>query len=114
MEDDVEFADYGILITLAAVNAGFALVATGTMPGAHGFGYLATAGDANGSFNVTGDLTVGYGNVDVNSMILGYQEHSNKVDTTALYGNEPYLGYCRGTLTVTNGGVGNGLVLIAV
>jgi autotransporter-associated beta strand protein len=58
---------------------------------------------SNQTPNVQGDLTVGYGNVDVNTAVLGYQEHSNKVDWTTLYGAQPYLNYCQARLVLTNG-----------
>ena len=65
---------------------------------------------SNQSPNVQGDLTIGYGVVDANTVVLGYQEHSNKVDwTSAPYHAQPYLNYCEGRLVVTNGGVGNNL-----
>ncbi|MDD1748596.1 MAG: hypothetical protein LUO89_01850, partial [Methanothrix sp.] len=51
------------------------------------------------------ELTVGRGIMDVNTAILGYQEHSNKVDwTSPPYNAQVYRGYCRAGLTVTNGG----------
>ncbi len=59
---------------------------------------------SNQSPNVQGDLTFGDGVVDANTMVLGFQEHSNKVDWTSLYGASPYLNYCQGRLVVTNGG----------
>jgi len=59
---------------------------------------------SNQTPNVQGDLTIGRGIVDVNTAILGYQEHSNKVDWTTLFGYQPYLNYCQGRLFVTNGG----------
>jgi len=63
---------------------------------------------SNQTPNVQGDLTIGYGNVDVNTVVLGYQEHSNKVDWTTIGGAQPYLNYCQGRLVLTNGGVGSG------
>lgn len=59
---------------------------------------------SNQTPNVQGDLTFGRGNVDVNTAILGFQEHSNKVDWTSLYGASAYLNYCQGRLLLTNGG----------
>lgn len=58
---------------------------------------------SNQSVNVTGDLLVGKGIVDVNTAILGFQEHDGKTNWTAM-GAEAYLGYCRGSLVLTNGG----------
>ena len=58
---------------------------------------------SNQSPNVQGNLTVGSGIVDANSVWLGCQEHSNKVDWTTLYGAQAYLNYCQGNLLVTNG-----------
>ena len=59
---------------------------------------------SNQAPNVQGDLTIGYGKVDVNTVVLGYQEHSNKVDwTSAPYHAQPYLNYCEGRLVLTNG-----------
>ena len=50
-------------------------------------------------------LIMGRGTIDVNTAILGFQEHSNKVDwTSAPYNAQVYRGYCRGELIVTNGG----------
>jgi autotransporter-associated beta strand protein len=59
---------------------------------------------SNGTPNVQGDLYIGRGIVDVNTAILGYQEHSNKFDWTSAYGAQAYLNYCQGRLYVTNGG----------
>ena len=59
---------------------------------------------SNGSPNVQGDLYIGKGIVDVNTAILGFQEHSNKIDWTTLDGFAPYLNYCQGRLWITNGG----------
>jgi autotransporter-associated beta strand protein len=59
---------------------------------------------SNQSPNVQGDLTFGNGTVDVNTMILGFQEHSNKVDWTTIGGAQAYLNYCQGRLVLTNGG----------
>jgi autotransporter-associated beta strand protein len=55
--------------------------------------------------NVQSDLTIGKGIVDVNTAILGFQEHT-KPDWTAIGGGttQPYLNYCQGRLVVTNGG----------
>jgi autotransporter-associated beta strand protein len=61
---------------------------------------------SNQTPNVQGDVTVGYGNVNVNTAILGFQEHSNKIDWTTLDGASPYLNYCEGRLVLTNGGTG--------
>ena len=65
---------------------------------------------SNHTVNVTGDLTIGRGTVDVNTAILGFQEHVGKTNWYALDSTQPdnaYLGYCRGTLVVTNGGTFN-------
>ncbi len=59
---------------------------------------------SNQSPNVQGDLIIGNGVVNVNSMYLGDQEHSNKVDWTTLYGAVPYLNYCQGRVVLTNNG----------
>ena len=60
---------------------------------------------SNQSPNVQGDFTMGAGIVDVNTAILGFQEHSNKVDWSAnASGAQAYLNYCAGTVTVTNSG----------
>ncbi|HEY1719301.1 MAG TPA: autotransporter-associated beta strand repeat-containing protein [Verrucomicrobiae bacterium] len=53
--------------------------------------------------NIQSDLTVGKGVVDVNTAILGFQEHT-KPDWTLIGGGQPYLNYCEGRLVVTNGG----------
>ncbi|HTB82258.1 MAG TPA: autotransporter-associated beta strand repeat-containing protein [Candidatus Sulfotelmatobacter sp.] len=58
---------------------------------------------SNQTPNVQGDLYFGNGAVDVNSMYLGDQEHSNKVDWTSM-GGAAYLNYCQGRLWLTNGG----------
>jgi autotransporter-associated beta strand protein len=59
---------------------------------------------SNQTPNVQGDLFIGKGTVDANTMILGYQEHNGKTNWTDLYGAAPYLNYCQGRLFVTNGG----------
>jgi autotransporter-associated beta strand protein len=59
---------------------------------------------SNQTPNVQGDFTMGAGTVDVNTAILGFQEHSNKVDWTTIGGAQPYLNYCQGRLVVTNSG----------
>lgn len=59
---------------------------------------------SNQTPNVQGTVTFGNCKVNVNSMILGFQEHSNKVDWTSLYGAQPYLNYCQGKLILTNSG----------
>ena len=61
---------------------------------------------SNGSPNVSGDLFIGKGIVDVNTAILGFQEHSNKMDwaNAANGGFQAYLNFCQGKLWVTNGG----------
>ena len=59
---------------------------------------------SNQSPNVQGDLIIGNGLVNLNSMYLGDQEHSNKVDWTTLYGASAYLNYCQGRLVLTNNG----------
>jgi len=53
--------------------------------------------------NIQSDLIVGKGTFDVNTAILGFQEHT-KPDWTVLGGGQPYLNYCQGRLQVTNGG----------
>ena len=59
---------------------------------------------SNENPNVQGDLIIGKGIVDVNTAILGYQEHSNKIDwTSAPYNAQAYLNYCQGRILVTNG-----------
>jgi autotransporter-associated beta strand protein len=60
---------------------------------------------SNQTPNVQGDLTIGRGIVDVNTAILGYQEHT-KPDWNVIYGTtDPYNNYCQGRLVVTNGGL---------
>jgi autotransporter-associated beta strand protein len=59
---------------------------------------------SNQTPNIQGDLLIGKGNVDVNTAVLGFQEHNGKTDWTTLYGADPYLNYCQGRLIVTNGG----------
>jgi autotransporter-associated beta strand protein len=59
---------------------------------------------SNQTPNVQGDLTFGRGVVDANTVVLGFQEHSNKVDWTTIGGADPYLNYCQGRLVLTNGG----------
>jgi autotransporter-associated beta strand protein len=59
---------------------------------------------SNGTPNVQGDVTFGRGIVDANTVILGFQEHSNKVDWTTIGGAQPYLNYCQGRMVLTNGG----------
>jgi len=59
---------------------------------------------SNQTPNVQGTLIFGNGNADINKAYLGCQEHSNKVDWTTLFGAQPYLNYCQGSLVVTNGG----------
>jgi autotransporter-associated beta strand protein len=59
---------------------------------------------SNQTPNVQGDLTLGRGTTDVNTVILGYQEHTNKTDWTTIGGAQPYLNYCQGRLVLTNGG----------
>jgi autotransporter-associated beta strand protein len=63
---------------------------------------------SNQTPNVQGDVTIGFGNVDANTAVLGFQEHSNKIDWPTLTGGgaAPYLNYCQGRLIVTNGGTG--------
>jgi autotransporter-associated beta strand protein len=53
--------------------------------------------------NVQADLAIGRGKVNVNTAILGYQEHT-KPDWTLIGGGQPYLNYCQGRMVVTNGG----------
>ena len=57
----------------------------------------------NSTPNIQADLTIGRGIVDVNTAILGFQEHT-KPDWTVIGGGQPYLNYCQGRLFVTNGG----------
>jgi autotransporter-associated beta strand protein len=59
---------------------------------------------SNGTPNIQGDLYIGKGIVDANTAVLGFQEHSNKIDWTTLDGFAPYLNYCQGRLWITNGG----------
>ena len=60
---------------------------------------------SNDSPNVQGDLWIGKGIADFNTAVLGFQEHSNKIDwTSAPYSAKAYLNFCQGTLLVTNGG----------
>jgi autotransporter-associated beta strand protein len=59
---------------------------------------------SNQTPNVQGDMWLGRGIVDVNTAILGFQEHNGKTDWTTIGGAEPYLNYCQGRLVVTNGG----------
>jgi autotransporter-associated beta strand protein len=54
--------------------------------------------------NVQADLAIGRGKVNVNTAILGYQEHT-KPDWTKIGGGQPYLNYCQGRLVITNGGI---------
>ena len=58
---------------------------------------------SNQTPNIQGDLTIGYGNVDINTAVLGFQEHSNKIDWTTIGGAQAYLGYCQGRMVLTNG-----------
>jgi len=58
---------------------------------------------SNQTPNVQGTLTIGNCKVDVNTVVLGDQEHSNKVDWSSL-GAQPYLNYCQGKLILTNSG----------
>lgn len=53
--------------------------------------------------NVQSDMIVGKGTFDVNTAILGFQEHT-KPDWTVIGGGQSYLNYCEGRLVVTNGG----------
>jgi len=53
--------------------------------------------------NVQSDLIVGKGTFDVNTAVLGYQEHT-KPDWTVIGGGQPYLNYCQGRLVVTSNG----------
>src|SRR6185312_9047439 len=60
---------------------------------------------SNQTPNVQGDFTMGAGTVDVNTAVLGFQEHSNKIDWSAGgSGAQAYLNYCQGRLTVGNSG----------
>ncbi len=49
--------------------------------------------------NYQGNVMFGRGTVDVNTAILGYQEHQVKKN------NDTQLGYCQGTLVITNQGL---------
>ena len=49
--------------------------------------------------NYEGTVQFGRGTVDVNTAVLGYQEHQVRRNAAS-----PQLGYCRGILTVTNAG----------
>ncbi|HEY1790693.1 MAG TPA: hypothetical protein VGJ73_21275, partial [Verrucomicrobiae bacterium] len=53
--------------------------------------------------NVQADFAMGKGKINVNTAILGYQEHT-KPDWTIIGGGQPYLNYCQGRMVVTNGG----------
>ena len=59
--------------------------------------------NTNQTPNIQGSLTIGRGNFIANTAILGYQEHT-KPDWTLIGGGQAYLNYCRGKLTVGNGG----------
>ena len=50
---------------------------------------------SNQTPNVQGDLIFGRGIVDANTVVLGFQEHSNKVDWPTIGGAQPYLNYCQ-------------------
>ncbi len=54
--------------------------------------------------NVQADLTIGKGTFDVNTAILGYQEHT-KPDWTVIGGGQAYLNYCQGRLVVNTNGI---------
>jgi hypothetical protein len=60
---------------------------------------------SNQAPNVTGDLTFGRGTVDVNTVVLGFQEHDGKTNWVTIGGAAPYLNFCQGRLTLTNGGL---------
>jgi hypothetical protein len=55
---------------------------------------------SNQTPNIQGTMYVGAGNIDVNTAIFGYQEHSGKTNWPV-----NYLDYCQGNLTVSNGAV---------
>ncbi|HTY89193.1 MAG TPA: autotransporter-associated beta strand repeat-containing protein [Candidatus Acidoferrum sp.] len=60
---------------------------------------------SNQTPNVQGDLYIGAGKVDANTVVLGYQEHTNKINWHAINSSyQAYLNYCQGRLFVTNGG----------
>jgi hypothetical protein len=60
---------------------------------------------SNQTPNIQGQMYMGKGIADVNNAILGYQEHDNKTNWTALGSTAAYLDYCQGTLTVSNAGL---------
>jgi autotransporter-associated beta strand protein len=69
--------------------------------------------NANASENFSANVTFANGTVDVNTAILGYQEHT-KPDWTTLNGNNgAYLGYCTASLSLngTTFKVNNSLTL---
>jgi autotransporter-associated beta strand protein len=53
--------------------------------------------------NVQATVTFGKGTVDVNTAVLGFQEHTKPDWNVANHG--PYLNYCLGDLTVTSNGL---------
>ncbi|HXU79056.1 MAG TPA: hypothetical protein VN794_20935, partial [Methylomirabilota bacterium] len=59
---------------------------------------------SNQTPNVQADLFIGRGIVDVNTAVLGFQEHDGKTNWTDIGGAQPYLNYCQGRLVITNGG----------
>lgn len=60
---------------------------------------------SNQTPNVQAVMYVGAGKIDVNTAILGYQEHQSKTNWTVISGGtaQPYLNYCQGSLYLTNG-----------
>ena len=59
------------------------------------------ASNSNPQYQST--FTIGYGDVNVDTAVLGYQEHAAK---TAWPLAQAILGYCKGSLFLTNGGLG--------
>src|SRR5262249_29003463 len=52
---------------------------------------------------VLATLTIGRGIVDVNTAVLGFQEHDGKTDwTSAPFNAQPYRNYCQGDVTLNS------------
>jgi hypothetical protein len=63
---------------------------------------------SNQTPNVQANMFMGAGVADVNTAILGFQEHNGKTNWFAINNgnnNNKYLNWCQGTLFVTNAGV---------